>query len=222
MAVNKKRTYNSTSRQQQASETRTKIVSAAEKLLLKYGFNKMTFEAIANESGSAVPTVYANFASKADLVKAVIDHARFGEKYQQALETTLKATNPCDQLRNASRIAASIYSTEAHLLSILQSADALSPELGQFAAELETHRFESQKFVIQRLADADLLRSDLDFEKARDIMWTLTSRDIFRSLVNVRKWTVEQYQDWLADTLVSSLVSPEDLSGGESPPKGSK
>src|SRR5882757_7022231 len=121
MDVNKKRNYDSTGRQQQASETRTKIVSAAEKLLLKYGFNKMTFEAVANEAGSAIPTVYANFASKVELVKAVIDHARFGEKYQQALQTTLNATNPSDQLRNASRIAASVYSTEAHLLSILQS-----------------------------------------------------------------------------------------------------
>ena len=34
----------------------------------------------------------------------------------------------------------------------------------------------------------------------------LTGRDVYRMLVLVRAWNSQKYQDWLADTLVHSLL----------------
>jgi len=36
----------------------------------------------------------------------------------------------------------------------------------------------------------------------------LTGRDVYRMLVRQRAWSPEKYQNWLAETLVHSLLSP--------------
>jgi len=43
---------------------------------------------------------------------------------------------------------------------------------------------------------------------ARDIFWMLTGGDVYRMLVRERGWSPQKYQDWLADTLVHTLLSP--------------
>ena len=43
---------------------------------------------------------------------------------------------------------------------------------------------------------------------ARDILWTLTSYDIYRRLVVERRWTADQYERWLGDTLIATLMGP--------------
>jgi hypothetical protein len=50
-------------------------------------------------------------------------------------------------------------------------------------------------------------RKGLGFEEARRILWTLTSRDVYRMLVHEGGWTAEQYQAWLARTLLDALVA---------------
>jgi hypothetical protein len=52
------------------------------------------------------------------------------------------------------------------------------------------------------------LRRGIDRNISRDIMWALTSRDLYRMLVRERKWSSLKYEDWLADTPVSTLIGP--------------
>jgi AcrR family transcriptional regulator len=182
------------------------VIAVAEKILVDRGFADMTFEAVARESAVAVPTIYSYFKSKVALVAAVLEHACFGEKYREALQITLDASDPRDRLRNASKIAASVYEPNERLFKMLSAGDALAPEIAEFNKELEQHRYEAQNLVIQQLADQNYLRTDLDVEKARDIMWMFTGRDIYHMLVKQRGWSVQAYQSWLADTLTASLV----------------
>jgi len=206
MATKKKRAYNSSVRRRQADETRSRIISAAQSLLFRKGFAGMTMDAVAREANVAVPTVYSWFGSKTAIVSAIIEHARFGQRYKDALKHTLDAVDPRDRLKNAARIAASVYLSEDEILDCLRGAEALAPELARFSADLESHRYEAQRIVIQGLARGGHLHDDLEITKARDIMWSLTSRDLYRLLVKERKWTVEEYQRWLGDTLLSTIV----------------
>jgi hypothetical protein len=61
--------------------------------------------------------------------------------------------------------------------------------------------------MIASLRDAKRLRPGLSYRAARDILWTLTGSDVYRMLVHERGWGSQKYQDWLADTLVRSLLS---------------
>ena len=60
--------------------------------------------------------------------------------------------------------------------------------------------------MILSLRDAKRLRPGLSYRAARDILWTLTGSDVYRTLVRERGWSSQKYQDWLADTLVHSLL----------------
>jgi hypothetical protein len=62
--------------------------------------------------------------------------------------------------------------------------------------------------MIISLRDAARLRAGLDYATARDVFWILIGSDIYRMLVRERRWSSQKYEDWLADTLASSLLSP--------------
>lgn len=64
------RKYSSPTRERQASQTRTNILDATQRLLMDRGYAKTTIEAIAQEAGVAKQTVYAVFQSKRGIVAA--------------------------------------------------------------------------------------------------------------------------------------------------------
>jgi hypothetical protein len=82
----------------------------------------------------------------------------------------------------------------------------VAPELAKLEQQRECLRYERQERMIISLRDAGSLRLSLDYTTARDIFWMLTGRDIYRMLVRERGWSSQKYQDWLADTLVRSLL----------------
>jgi AcrR family transcriptional regulator len=207
MSKTKKRTYLSATRQRQASETRGRIVAAARKLLEQKGYSGMTMEAIAQEAEVAVPTVYANFRSKTGVVAEILDAARFGEDYQQAVREVMAEPRPIERLQYAPRIARRIYESESSVRDLLRGAGALAPALARQDDERECRRYEMQGHLIEGLAAANQLRSGLDVQHARDLLWALTSRDLYRMLVREKGWTPQEYQDWLTKTLVEMLTA---------------
>ncbi len=62
---------------------------------------------------------------------------------------------------------------------------------------------------MEKLYLEQALDPELSLEKARDILWTLTSREIYRLLVLERKWKVEEYQNYLGKILKSSLLKEQ-------------
>lgn len=202
----KKRPYLSPTRQRQADETRARIVAAARKLLEEHGYAGMTMEAVATKAGVAVATVYAVFGSKTGILREIIDAARFDESYQNLVREAMQSTDPRERLRFPARIARRIYESEHSVLDLLRGAGAVAPELAQSESERECTRYDAQAVMIQFLVRTRSLRRGLDPKQARDILWSLTSRDLYRLLVRDRGWTAQQYEDWLGNTLVESLV----------------
>jgi hypothetical protein len=60
--------------------------------------------------------------------------------------------------------------------------------------------------VIDALDRAELLREGLSKDAARAVLWTMTSREVFRMLVRERGWTGDEYEAWLHETLRRELV----------------
>jgi AcrR family transcriptional regulator len=206
MKAARKRSYQSPTRQRQADETRSRIAAAARKLLEKHGYAGMTMEAVAQEAGVAAATVYAVFGSKTGVLSEILDAARFGDSYQNLVREAMQATNPSERLRFPARIARRIYESEDSVLDLLRGAGAVAPALAQSESERECSRYDAQGGMIQYLVRTRNLRRGLDPQHARDILWSLTSRDLYRMLVRDRGWTAQQYEDWLASTLVETLV----------------
>jgi AcrR family transcriptional regulator len=206
MAKRAKRKYNAASRRLQADQTRDRILDAARRVISHKGFADATFEAIAAEAGVAAPTVYAAFGSKSGILRALMGRATFSSNYDNVVREALKSDDPVTRLRFAARIARGIFDSLRSEAEVLRGATAIAPD---FIRDRERIRYERQEGVVQVLDRTGALRTGLSVPMARDILWTLTSYDIYRRLVVEREWTGDQYETWLGDTLIATLIAPD-------------
>ena len=208
MSKRKKRAYKSLVRERQAGDTRRRIVEAARRLLQSDGYAGMTVEAIARRAEVSAQSVYAIFKSKTGILTALLDQSAFGSDYEDAVLRALSASDPEIRLRLAAPIARQIHDAQSATFDLLRGAGVVAPELAKLERQREGLRYERQERMIVSLRQAGSLRPELDDATARDIFWTLTGGDLYRLLVRERGWSSQKYQDWLADTLVHSLLSP--------------
>ena len=201
-----KRTYQSSVRQQQADETRQRIVDAARKCFLAHGYDETTIEAIATEAGVAVPTVYAAFRSKKGLLGEILHRARFGPEYQAIFREAQTTTEPAERLKLTAKIVRQIYSGEQGEIALIRGAAVVAPALAKAGEARESGRLKAQQANVQFLKQANALREDLTEQQAVDVLWALTGRDLYYLLVVERGWTPAAYEGWLAEVLLSSLL----------------
>jgi AcrR family transcriptional regulator len=182
-------------------------VGAAHRLLKKEGFSGMTIEAVARSAQVSVPTVYAIFKSKTGILTALLDQSMFGSDYEEMVRYAQSAPDPESRLRRAAAVARQIRSAQSAAFELMRGAGVVAPELAKLEREREHMRYDREESVINFLEGSGKLRPGLSRQKARDIFWMLTGGDVYRMLVGERRWSPEQYQDWLADSLVKLLLA---------------
>ncbi len=207
MPKSARRAYKSLTRQRQAHETRGRIVEATRQLLAAEGYAGMTVEAVARRAEVSVQTVYAVFGSKTGILAELLNQTTFGADYENTVRQILEEKDPEQRLRGAARIARQIHDAQRAGFELLRGAGVVAPELARLEQERERIRYEREEAMILSLREAKRLRPGLSYRAARDILWTLTGSDVYRMLVRERAWSSQKYQDWLADTLVRSLLS---------------
>lgn len=124
------------------------------------------------------------------------------------MRQALAARDPETRLWLAARIARQIHEPLSAAFDLLRGAGVVAPELAKLEEQRERLRYERQERMIISLRDAGRLRPELNHRTARDVFWMLTGRDVYRMLVRERGWSAQKYQDWLEDTLASSLLTP--------------
>jgi AcrR family transcriptional regulator len=206
MTIKRERPYQSATRQRQAEETKQRIVAAARKLMKSKGYSGMTIEAIASKAEVSVPTVYAVFGSKTGILAQLMDEATFGPNYEQLVRQASETEDPHKRLRFAASIARQIHDAASSTFDLMRGAGVVAPELAQLEKAREDHRYEAQQSMIDFLSRSGRLRPEVNKQTARDILWALTGRELYRALVRERGWTSQRYEDWLGETLCSSLL----------------
>lgn len=104
------------------------------------------------------------------------------------------------------KLARQLYDSERAQIDIFQGASLLAPELKEQQKEREQRRHLRQEEFVKALMKDKALLKDLNLSQARDIFWAFTGRDIYRMLVVERGWTSEQYEKWLAQLLIKTLL----------------
>ncbi len=216
------RAYQSQVRQRQADDTRRRIAEAARHLLERKGYAGTTVEAIAQEAQVAPQTVYAVFGSKTGILTELVDQTAFGPNYQELVRHAVEARDPAERLRYAARIARSIHDAQSSTLDLLRGAGVVAPDLAEMQKKKECQRYERQKVQITYLVETGTLKAGLDAVSAREILWALTGRELYRMLVRERGWPSQKYENWLGDMLIDALlrrkgkaVAPAKVSGGK-------
>jgi AcrR family transcriptional regulator len=206
MSSRSKRPYDSRQRKEAAEATQARILAAAKFLFSRRGIDKVTIDEIAKRAGVASSTVYALYSSKVGILRALMQAALFGPSFQMAQEVLTQTKDPAKLIELTAHVARAIYESESAELGLLRGASSLSLELRKLEAEFEKIRLEMQRERVELLFAGGLARQGLDREKARQIMWMYTSRDIYRMLVDESGWTPDEYQSWLAHRLADALM----------------
>lgn len=207
MAIKPKRAYVSKQRHVAAAATRANVLQAARGLFARRGIDAVTVAAIAAKAQVSVPTVYALFKSKEGLLQALMEGALFGARYQAAVARLAGIADPVQQIAMSSEIARAIYESEGAELGLMRGASAFSPALRKLERTFEDTRFALQEDRLKRLYAEGKAKKNLPMEKARRLLWMYTSRDIYRMLVQEAGWSPDQYEAWLSQTLVATLVA---------------
>ena len=168
----------------------------------------MTIEGIARRAEVSAQTVYATFKSKTGILIAILNQSMFGLEYEEVVREALKANDPETRLRLVANVARQLRSAQSAAFDLMRGAGVVAPQLAKLAQQRERLRYEKEESMIGFLRKAEALRPGLSHKTARDIFWMLTGGDVYRMLVRERGWSPQKYQNWLADTLVHSLLSP--------------
>ncbi|HZZ92285.1 MAG TPA: TetR/AcrR family transcriptional regulator [Usitatibacter sp.] len=207
MKVDGRRRYSSPVRDQAADATKARVLKAAKDMFTRSGIDRVTISKIAIRANVSVPTVYALYKSKEGILRALMTTALFGPAFQAAHAALSGVTDPIRLITLTAEVARRIYEGESTDLGLMRGLSAFSPALRKIEQEFETLRLEMQEDRIDRLFADAKANPDLSKEEARRILWMYTSRDIYRMLVQEGGWTPDQYQEWLARTLVTNLVA---------------
>jgi AcrR family transcriptional regulator len=206
MSEIKKRPYRSTARNTQAAQTRSRILTAAKGLFESEGFELVTIEKIAQTADVSIPTIYSLFQSKRGVLRALMDEALPTDQFNTLVERSIQEKSPKERLRISAKIARQMYDAERAQMDIFRGAEVLAPEFKELEKEKEMRRYNRQEVTIKAMVREKSLAKGLSLNKARDILWAFTGRDIYRMFVVEQGWTSEEYEKWLAQLLINTLI----------------
>src|SRR6478672_5196690 len=155
----KKRTYNSPRRQEQARETRQRILNAAQRLFLSEGYVVATLPAVAREAGVSPATITVAFGTKLALLNALVrSEVRGDEEPTPVVERSwwqemLAEPDPVRQLTLFAAISGRIHGRTTDIAEIVRGAAAVDPELAAWRQELGESRLQDARGVVESLAD---------------------------------------------------------------------
>ena len=206
MSEIKKRPYNSTARNTQAAQTKARILTSAKNLFESEGFEYVTIEKIAQAANVSIPTIYSLFQSKLGVLRALMDEALPTDQFNALVEKSIKEKSPKERLRISAKIARQMYDAERAQMDIFRGAAVLAPEFRELEKEKEMRRYNRQEVTIKAMVKENSLVKGLSATKARDILWAFTGRDMYRMFVVEQGWTSDEYEKWLAQLLITSLI----------------
>jgi AcrR family transcriptional regulator len=206
----KSRPYASPLRQEQAAQTRARILDAARALFERDGFARTTVKSIAAAAKVAPDTVYATFGTKVRVLTGLIDRELTASADAASVTDRPEAhavrdeLNQLEQLHLFARDIATVLDRVRPVYEILHNAAAVDAELLAVTQEMDNNRLKQLRTIAGWLAARGPLR--VDVERASEIIWAIASPDVARMLCDGRGWTVDDYARWLEDTLVRTLL----------------
>lgn len=207
-----KRQYHSPQRREQARQTRRQILEAARHLFAARGYATTTLPAIAQEAGVSAPTITAIFGTKPALLRALIQMAVRGDTPDAPLveqswwQEMLAEPDPRQQLRRYAAIGRQIHGRSADVFEIVRGAATADPEIAEMLRQQAVRRLEDARFVADALHHKGALCAGVTVDHIADVIWVLTSAYTYRLLVAERRWSPDEYEEWLASSLINSVL----------------
>ena len=190
-------------RAERATITRRRIEQTARSLFAARGYGATTLREIADEAGVAVQTVYAVYASKANilraLTRALADDAGADAAYGEALaaaDTSAALTHFAHSIRLR-------WETGHDIVAIGNDAASIDPAIREETERLLARRRGGIANLVRSMATRDA--SLIDQPRVLAVIDALTLPAMYADLVEGHGWTPDEFEAWLALVLRRSV-----------------
>lgn len=206
------RTYTSALRTAQAADTRRRILTAAGDLFANEGYATTSLARIAEAAGVSLETVKAN-GPKSAIILGAFDVAFTGEEsrdsiHERPLGDQLLAAPDDQLLRGLVTFVAEANSRIARLWIALLDASMGDPAVELELEALQERRRNDFRAAIAGFRTRGLAKRPGDDERFAAALQFLTSPSSYVQLVLDSGWTLEEYIDWLVDTVERTILTP--------------
>ena len=203
-----RRRYDARSRQNQAQESRDRILAVARRLFVEHGFAGTSIARIAAEAGVSAPTVFAGFKSKVNLLKEAVDTAIAGDTEPRPLRdrpvlTRIHGGRTFDEV--VERMAdgfAEVAERSYPIYAVVHGAADADPQIAALLRELDRQRLTGAGLLAATVADR--LGTDR-VDEIRDSLWVLMSPLQYGLIVRDRGRSIGYYRNWMAHALRALL-----------------
>ena len=191
-------------RERQALATKEQVARAARRLFAEQGYVATTIAAISDAAQIPAQTIYSAFGNKAAILREVARLWIVEAHTRRLSDEALAVDDPAERLRLAAAWQLRQFETGYDVITIYQQAAHADPRM---AEEMRTvWGFRERELEIFLGSFAGQLAAGLTPSLALDIFLTCTMAEVYRTLVLERGWSGEDYELWLANTLITQLL----------------
>ncbi len=204
-----KRPYDARARRAAADARRERVLAGAAELMLRDGYAATTVAAVAERADVSPETVYKAYGGKAGLVRALHARALEGDGATPAEERSdrLRSTAPAaDVVSGWARLTTEVAPRVAPVILLVRDAAATDPEMRKELAAIEAARHRRMLSNARALADRGLLRAGVSVRQAADVMYVLTSAEMYELLVLRRRWSLRRFGEHVREQLGHALL----------------
>ena len=195
------RAYRSELRQQQAEQTRLRVIAAAEELFAEYGYAHTTFAKIAEAAGVSSETVQAH-GPKAALLIAAAERAAFGVTGERDIlnleygRRFVATQDPEEALDVLVAEQTGLRQRTAFLGLALIGGASADPDLDRYYKNLLADMNKRIEGILMVARDRGWLRQDVPFDELVETYAVIGSVDSYLRITHYDGWPVERYRAW--------------------------
>ena len=194
----------STYRQKQAAATKDRIAEAARELFAVGGYRPTSMEAVASAAGVAPRTVYSAFGAKREILSAICERWLEQAHALPIISMAIAEPDPDRTIRLAGYFLRSLFEHGYDVAVLFDAAsDDDEPTREMLRAKL-AGRHQAQDAIIATIHD----ELSIPLTAAQAVFRALAATGIYRELVVESDWSIDDFEEWVVDTLSRQLVRP--------------
>ncbi|MGH3436410.1 MAG: TetR/AcrR family transcriptional regulator [Sciscionella sp.] len=198
------------------AETRRRLLQAAGAEFAERGYHAATVNRIAARAGVTVQTLYLAWGSKRALLRAYMDASLSGNPdtpYADQLPHLLapaldrSGTDARAAIKQFALLYRGLAERAALGWRLYRDAAASDAEIAADWHRLQQLRHQTFAEFIRRIPAASR-SAGLTPTAATDTAWAIASPETYELLVRTAKYTLDEYEQWVATTLTTALLAP--------------
>jgi len=195
----------------ETTEIREKIVRTAQQKMMEVGIRSVSIDDICHELGMSKKTFYVYFATKDDLIQAILDYhyeevragmQRFVDSYSTMWDGLRKCIEQLAQVPDVRQFPPFIYDLNKYYTALAKNYNARILALNK----------QVMASVVQRCVDEGLFRKELDVEMASRMLARLHDNVVHASIEQADGGVpFHKLSDFTLDVLLRGMFSKEGL-----------